>query len=221
MRSLSRPSALALYEAALLGEDGGELEPLHAVGDDGSRRPVPLRRWLRRPGRGEEELLARVEGPVLDIGCGAGRHVVALRQRGMEAVGVEVSPRAAALARERGARVVEGSIFEVDLPARWASALLLDGNIGIGGDPRALLRTVADLLRPGGSVLVELEPPRTCSTLRHVRLEAARQRSAWIPWSVVAADEIEAISLAAGMRPEEEWSAENRWFARLREAGSR
>ncbi|MGD9734654.1 MAG: class I SAM-dependent methyltransferase [Solirubrobacterales bacterium] len=219
MRSLSRPSALALYEAALAQDDGGELEPLHAVGDDGSRRLLPLQRWLRRPGRGEEDLLARVEEPALDIGCGAGRHVVALRGRGLEAVGVEISPRAAALARERGAAVIEGSIFALDLPARWATALLLDGNIGIGGDPAALLRTVAGLLRPGGTALVELEPPRTGSNLRRVRLEAARQRSAWIPWSVVAADEIEAVAAAARMGVDEAWTVEGRWFARLRRGG--
>jgi hypothetical protein len=35
--------------------------------------------------------------------------------------------------------------------------LLLDGNIGIGGDPHRLLRRVRELLTPTGRLLVELD----------------------------------------------------------------
>jgi SAM-dependent methyltransferase len=219
---LSPPSALALYEEALLGESGGGRDcGLHAVGDDGSRRPLPLDRWLRHPEPAEETLLTRAAGPVLDVGCGPGRHVAALRARGTEAVGVEISAGAAALARARGAEVIEGSIFEVELPRRWGSALLLDGNIGIGGDPAALLRRLGGLLRPGGSVLAELEPPRTSAQLRRVRLEGALGSSEWMPWSLVPADQVATIAAAAGMRVEDSWSAAGRWFAQLGTAAER
>jgi SAM-dependent methyltransferase len=211
-----QPTALALYEAGLDEcSGGGEPSRLHAVGDDGSRRRLPLERWLRRPEAGEEELLDRATGPVLDVGCGAGRHVIALRERGVEAVGIELSRHAAALAEARGAVVIAGSIFDRALPAHWATALLLDGNIGIGGDPRALLRRVTALLRGGGSALVELEPPASGSRVSRVRLEGPRQSSDWIPWSFVAADEIVPIATAAGMSLDELWSSEGRWFARL------
>ncbi len=40
----------------------------------------------------------------------------------------------------------------------WGSALLLDGNIGIGGAPDALLVRLRQLLCAGGEVLVELAP---------------------------------------------------------------
>jgi SAM-dependent methyltransferase len=215
MLELTPPSALALYEHALLGESGGEACGLDAVGDDGSRRPLPLRRWLRHPEPAEEELLERAIGPVLDVGCGAGRHVAALRSRGIEAVGIELSPRAAALARERGAEVIEGSIFELTLTRRWATALLLDGNIGIGGDPAALLQRLGRLLLPGGSVLAELEPPQTPARLRRVRLEGAAHRSDWIPWSLVPADQIGEIADRAGLRVVDSWSEAGRWFAQL------
>ncbi len=210
------PSALAVYERGL-GASGPEADPMRfdAVGDDGSRRRLPLERWLRAPGAGEWELLRRAVGPVLDVGCGAGRHVVALRRQGVEAVGIEVSRHASALARERGGVVIEGSIFEVRLASVWSTALLLDGNIGIGGDPAALLRRVADLLLPAGAALVELEPPSTASRTSRVRLESSREVSDWIPWTFVASDEIEAIAAAAGLRLDELWQSEGRWFARL------
>jgi len=42
---------------------------------------------------------------------------------------------------------------------RWAHVLLADGNVGIGGDVVALLRRCAELVRPGGTVVVEVERP--------------------------------------------------------------
>ncbi len=90
--------ALALYEGALLGAPEGA-GGLHAVGEDGSRRRLPIARWLGTPDAVEEAVLNRSVGPVLDIGCGVGRHVIALRRRGVRATGVEVSPVAAGIAR--------------------------------------------------------------------------------------------------------------------------
>lgn len=211
------PSAVAVYESGLRETSSTPgCAPFHVLGDDGSRRRLPLERWLRHPDAGERELLRRATGPVLDVGCGAGRHVAALRQLGVEAVGVEISRHAAAIARERGALVIEGSIFEQPLPATWSTVLLLDGNIGIGGEPAALLRRVCALLLPGGSILVELEPPRSGSRASRVRLQSPRELSDWIPWRYVDADEIETFAAAAGLELEELWPQGPRWFASLR-----
>ncbi|HEY1854107.1 MAG TPA: class I SAM-dependent methyltransferase [Solirubrobacterales bacterium] len=215
MRSLSVADALTVYEDALRQGPTG-LERLHAVGEDGSRRQLPIRRWLGTPDATEEAVLARARGPVLDVGCGAGRHVVALGQRGIEAMGVEVSSAVAAIARSRGAIVVEGSIFATPLLGNWATALLLDGNVGIGGDAAVLLRRVGELLQPGGQVLVELEPPASGPHTGRVRLESASAVSRWVPWHFVAADEIEGPAASAGLAVAERWTEGARWFAALR-----
>jgi SAM-dependent methyltransferase len=221
VREMRQLDAIAVYEDALLSAapEGGA--GLHAVGDDGSRRRLPLARWLGSPDATEKALLARARGPVLDIGCGAGRHVVALGRRGVEAVGVEISPGAAAIAAGRGAAVIEGSIFERPLSSDWATVLLLDGNIGIGGDAVALLRRTAGLLRPGGCALVEVEPPATASAAAQVRLETARGASAWIPWTFVGAEEIGTLAADAGLALDELWETDGRWFARLDKPGDR
>ena len=44
---------------------------------------------------------------------------------------------------------------------RWCTALLADGNVGIGGDPVALLRRLRAGARPARRVVVELAPPGT------------------------------------------------------------
>src|SRR3984893_8515114 len=122
------------------------------VYEDGVRLPLELERWLGEPAPVDRELVGRVVPPVLDVGCGPGRHVVALAAAGIPALGLDVAPSAVHLARARGACVLERSVFaRVPGAGRWATALLIDGNAGIGGDPEALLARIAALLRPGGS----------------------------------------------------------------------
>jgi len=210
-------SANDLYESAL--HDGRlPLAPVdyHAVGDDGTRRRVPFERWLQCASKEEEELLQWAVGPVLDIGCGVGRHLAALRRRGVGATGVEISKRAAQIARARGAEVVEGSIFDVPAQRSWETALLLDGNIGIGGDPERLLSRVAVLLRPTGRALVELDPPRSQTRKLRLRLEGPHDVSDWIPWAWVGVDAIGPIAANVGLALDGVRSTGYRWFAWLR-----
>jgi len=42
------------------------------------------------------------EGPVLDVGCGTGEHVLFLAARGFEAVGVDAAPKAIEKAKRKG-----------------------------------------------------------------------------------------------------------------------
>jgi hypothetical protein len=102
----------------------------------------------------------------------------------------------------------------------WGSALLLDGNIGIGGTPEALLARLRDLLRPGGEVLVELASPGVAATSEHIHLEYAGQRSHPFAWAYVGIDAVEAPARAAGFSIAERWDHEHRWFARLVADGS-
>ena len=41
---------------------------------------------------------------------------------------------------------------------RWQTVLLADGNVGLGGDPRRVLRRAAELLRRGGRCIAEFDP---------------------------------------------------------------
>lgn len=171
--------------------------------------------WFEDPTDADREVLALAVPPVLDIGCGPGRHVLALAADGIPALGIDISPNAIDLARSKGAPVIERSLFE-RLPGqgRWASCLLLDGNIGIGGDPDALLARVRELLRPGGRLLVETGPPDVPLERLVVRVESGSQVSDWIPWARVGASELPALA-TPGFRVERSWMTRNRWFSCL------
>ena len=161
-----------LYEHALAGQARPEIE--HA---DGSRTPLPVEDWLHAS-PGDTSILDRCQGPTLDVGSGPGRLTVALAERGIPALGIDITPYAVDLARSAGALALLRDVFgRVPGTGRWMTVLLADGNIGIGGDPVALLRRVAELLAPRGRAMVEVEPPGTPLRREQVRLcHAAGQR---------------------------------------------
>jgi len=112
------------------------------VTDDPFVMKLEVDRYMSAPSLAEYDLLRRAPSPVLDVGCGPGRHVLALIESGRIALGVDVAPSAVDIAVRRGAPVLHRSIFErVPAAGRWASALLLDGNIGIGGNSHAAARS--------------------------------------------------------------------------------
>jgi SAM-dependent methyltransferase len=211
MASPSTLSALQLYEEAVRGGQRCTVR-----WEDGGTSELPVERWLAAPTQAELELLSRAPAPVLDVGCGAGRLVLALAQQRVPALGVDVAPAAVRLGRERGAPVLEASVFET-VPGHgwWASALLLDGSIGIGGDPRVLVHRMLELLRPGGKLLIEVEPPGAPTTATRLRLEAPCGNSEWLPWGRVAADGVSEVAAAAGCSTEGCWRRGERWFAEL------
>src|SRR5947209_16130852 len=83
--------------------------PLYVRTEDGTCRDLPLEQWLGPLGPADAGVLDRALGPVLDVGCGPGRHVLALARRGVLALGVDVTPAAVRYARPRGAAVMLGS----------------------------------------------------------------------------------------------------------------
>jgi SAM-dependent methyltransferase len=201
---------------------------MHAAGDgpppeglvrraDGRAVPLPLARWLGPVDDADAQLLARVEGSVLDIGCGPGRHVAELQRAGHPCLGIDLSPVAVEITRGRGADAFRGSVFE-DVPdaGSWDTGLLLDGNIGIGGEPATLLERARELLAPGGAVIAELDPPGARTAATRVRLEAPGIVSEWFPWAHVSVDTVAEVAAKAGLEPDWTMRSGKRWFTALR-----
>jgi SAM-dependent methyltransferase len=102
-------------------------------------------------------LLARLVKPggrIADIGCGCGRMLQLLSDQ-YDAVGIDASPLAAEFSRQRGVRVVEGSLpGNLPLPAgSFDAAMMLDVLEHLDDDV-ASARSAAALLKPEGILLV-------------------------------------------------------------------
>ena len=184
-----------------------------AVTDAGEVLDLAYPRWWAPPDAAERSLLARMADPVLDVGCGPGRIVAALAGAGRPALGVDPSPGAVDAATRRRAPALRRSVFD-PLPGegRWGSVLLLDGNVGIGGDPGALFRRCAALVRPGGQVVAEVAAPGTPSGPVTVRLELGGRAGAWFPWARLAADAVGTVAAAADLAVTGVEAEGGRWF---------
>ncbi|MFJ4710398.1 class I SAM-dependent methyltransferase [Streptomyces anulatus] len=202
--------------------------PLFLRRSDGWLLPLDVERWCSDAGSADLSALHRCEGPVLDIGCGPGRLVAELASLGHRALGIDVSEAAVARTRGLGGAALLRSVFD-PLPGegRWGTLLLLDGNIGIGGDPAALLDRAADLLGADGLLIAETVPVDVDERVR-VRLDDGRDgtdgRTAPasasdaepFPWARIGTPALLRHARAGGWRTAGQWGAEGRTFVSLR-----
>ncbi|MFC8732488.1 methyltransferase domain-containing protein [Luteimicrobium sp. NPDC057192] len=211
------------YEAALAA-GAGRLRLARAGGPAGAGLPVPAGHTVLDVGRYagpadavDVEVLRRARGPVLDVGCGPGRMVSAALSEGMPALGLDVSAAAVAVARDRGLPVLHRSVFgHVPVARGWGTVLLLDGNVGIGGDPSGLLSRCAQLVAPWGAVVVETDRVATRDRVfEAVVTDEAGRRSLPFAWAEVGADALARHAAPAGLAPGERWVRGGRTFVRL------
>lgn len=204
--------ALAPYEQAL--RTAGSLS---LATDDGRMLTLDVARWLGPVDDGDETVLDRCIGPVLDVGCGPGRFVSSLNSRGTAALGVDIAETAVALTRGQGLPALLRSVFgELPGEGRWPTVLLMDGNIGIGGDPLRLLTRIRTLLAPGGRLIVEAHVSPDADELLEVRFtENGMAVGPPFDWANVGLRPLLRYAGRAGYSLDDSWSVDGRPFVSL------
>jgi len=191
---------------------------LHGTDGDGGRAlPMDVKRWNAHADAADLSLLRSATGPLLDIGCGPGRMVRAAMDMGLDVLGVDVSPTAIDIARAEGLSVIERSVFD-RLPAegQWQTVLLVDGNVGIGGDVRAMLVRCLELLAPSGEIVVELHPdPATHSSYSARVIGENGGHSEVFPWAEIGLEPLVGIAAELGLVARQSWEVDGRAFCRL------
>ena len=185
------------------------------------------------------ELLRLPRGArVLDVGCGPGRHAVALAQAGLAVTGVDISARfleiAAVSARAAG---VSAAFFQCDarrMPFDQefdAVISLCQGGFGLMGDDDSLiLRRIAEAAKPGAPVVVTAF--NAYFSVRHqldadldadagvvhevstVKDEAGAEKTFDLWTSVFTPRELRLLAIGVGLIPEAIWSVEPGSYAR-------
>jgi SAM-dependent methyltransferase len=176
-----------------------------------------LRRWEAH----ERGAIRFARGRVLDVGCGAGRVALHLQARGLDVVGIDVSPLAVEAARRRGvrdARVV--ALEEVDGSLGQFDTIVLYGNnIGLltsRTKARRLLRRLHGVTTARGRILGGSMDVRTTDDPDHLayqernarrgrlpgqlrlRVRYRRLVGPWIDWLFVSKVELEEILRGTG-----------------------
>lgn len=183
-------------------------------------RAMDVSRWNDQADRADLTLLEGIEGAVLDVGCGPGRMVRAAMDLGLTALGIDVSPTAVEIARENGLMVLNRSIFErLPREGAWAAALLVDGNIGIGGNPSGLLQRCTEIIAKTGVIVVEVhaEPLRDHMYDGTV-VDIRGHQSDTFPWAEIGRHALENRGHALGLTLDRYWETDGRFFCRLARA---
>lgn len=159
-----------------------------------------------------ERVRARGGGPVADVGCGPGRITAHLRNLGVDAFGIDLSPRMIEVARREhpGLRFEVGSMTRLDLAdgsmaalVAWYSVIHVpDHAIG------AVLAGFRRVLRPGGPLLLgfhvgDPSPPEPLEDggsppESYVRRRRPGQLAAWLDEAGFEVDTDPALTSAAG-----------------------
>lgn len=179
--------------------------------------------------------LDRCQGRVLDVGAGAGRHSLALQERGHDVVAIDVSAVCVALCRSRGvrdARTFDVMRLDSEEPlGRFDSIFFGMQTIGVAGGMKsleALLRRLSHCLVPGGELIVDssaLREPWECDEEDHsstrgeivlsTRYRGLRGES--FPWVYLAEEDLADCAQRAGYEMERlAWVKSGEYLAALR-----
>lgn len=106
----------------------------------------------------EQEALRLCCGRVLDVGAGSGCHSLELINRGLEVVGIDISPLSVDVMCKRGINAKVVNFFDHLFVDRFDTILMAMNGIGIVGKienlPQLFMR-LKQLLLPGGQVLLD------------------------------------------------------------------
>jgi SAM-dependent methyltransferase len=125
--------------------------------------------WAEDDDASEVKLLAEFltdhPGPALEVGCGSGRLMFPLLERGFDVEGLELSPDMLALARAEASRRGMNAVFhEGDMtrwtgPRRYASLLVPAFTLQLAADPAATLIHWKNLMEADGALYLTTFTP--------------------------------------------------------------
>ena len=129
----------------------------------------------------EQEAMALVQGRVLDIGCGAGRHSLYLQEHGFDVLGIDPSPLALEVCRLRGLnQTALMSITQLSSGlGRFDTLLMMGNNFGLFASLRRarwLLKRFHGLTSPNARIIAQTLDPYQTALPEHLQYHELNRR---------------------------------------------
>jgi len=228
-----------IFGEALMSYYKGEKEPIVLCREDGRKDEFDLQALFssyHEWPEWERKTLEHVEGKVLDIGCGAGRHSLWLQERDFKVVAIDISPLAVKVAKMRG---VEDSLLMAAqklsfAPTSFDTVLFMGNNFGICGniaDTKCMMRQICRITSRNGCVIVTSNNVTKTSNPEHLkyqelnrkrgrpigqitlRVEYKDEIGEWFDLLMVTPYEMEKICKPLGWGVKEVYESENGLYA--------
>jgi SAM-dependent methyltransferase len=164
----------------------------------------------------EQEAMRYARGRVLDIGCGAGRHALYLQAQGLAVTGIDNSPLAVEVCRQRGLEEVH--LMPVTAVSsrlgRFDTIVMMGNNFGLMANPRRarwLLKRFDALTPADGRIIANSRDPYATVEPDHlayhelnrrrgrmpgqlrIRIRYRRFKGAWFDYLLVSQEEMNSI----------------------------
>ena len=140
----------------------GKADKLRVFSSQFDEDEIPVRTLFRTEKQMaplERTALQLATGRILDIGAGSGCHSLALQAAGKEVEAIDISPISVEAMRKRGVRqATQANLFNESFCGSYDTLLMLMNGSGIIGTLEnlpAFFRKAKQLLRPGGSILMD------------------------------------------------------------------
>ena len=129
----------------------------------------------------EAQLLASLDGPVLDLGAGPGSYALHLESGGVEVTAGDSSPGAVEVAGARGCRDTRVmDLRGVDLaPESYESVIIMGNTLGVHQTPKSLpglLSSLRHVVVVGGVLLCQMLDPLDTDEPAHLRYHERNRR---------------------------------------------
>ncbi len=94
-------------------------------------------------------------GKVLEIGCSTGVILALLKKRGWQVEGIEISTKAAEIAKKRGIQVLVRDFMQVKIDGKF-DLVILNHTLEHLENPMEVIKKVKSLLYPGGLLYIDV-----------------------------------------------------------------
>ena len=134
----------------------------------------------------EKKAIRYARGRVLDVGCGAGRCMLYLKQNGIDVMGIDTSPLAIKVCKKRGLpNVKQLSVTQVSSKLGiFDTILMYGGNFGLVGNPKRakwLFKKFYKMTSEKARVIAATLDPYKTPAKEHLQYHKLNRQRGWMP----------------------------------------